>query len=187
MKKLVLSLSVLAAACGTEPVRETAGGGGSAAAGGGSATGGGYAAGGGHAATGGGTAATGGGSGTGGGMATTTPSFNIIYNNIIAQRCAPCHTTPTGIGVTQGHLDMTSGPVAYQSLVNTATNGIACAGHGTRVIPGNPQQSIMYLKVDLTDAAPCGSKMPLGLAPLSAAEVGQIHDWIMGGAPAGTF
>jgi hypothetical protein len=180
MKKLVLSLTVLAAAaCGTSPVNTAAGGGGVEAAGGGSAAGGGYAAGGGIAATGGGSAA-------GGGAASGTPTFATIYSSIITVKCAPCHTTPTGIGVQLGHLDMTTQGAAYTNLVNAATAGQSCAGHGTRVIPGNPQMSIMYLKIDLTDPAPCGAKMPFGLPPLPQSDVTMIHDWIQGGAPSGT-
>jgi hypothetical protein len=122
------------------------------------------------------------GGGAGGGGAVAAPSFATIYSTIITQRCAPCHTTSTGIGVTQGHLDMTSEPTAFSNLVNAPTAGISCGGVGTRVVPGMPDSSIMYLKVSLDDPAPCGAKMPFGLPPLSQEQVDMIKAWITAGA-----
>jgi hypothetical protein len=109
------------------------------------------------------------------------PTFTQVYA-IISSKCTPCHTTSTGIGVTMGHLDMTSQAAAFMNLVNTPTAGISCAGKGTRVTPGMPDASIMYLKISLDDPTPCGSKMPLGLPPLSQTEANTIESWIMGGA-----
>jgi len=114
---------------------------------------------------------------------TAAPTFTQIYNNIIVQRCTPCHTTAGGIGVTMGHLDMTSQAAAFANLVGVAAAGVACAGHGTRVTPGNQETSIMYLKISLDDPAPCGSKMPLGLPALSKDEADAIENWIKSGAP----
>lgn len=122
------------------------------------------------------------GGGAGGGGAVAAPSFATVYSSIIAVRCSPCHTTPTGIGVTQGHLDMTSEPTAFSNLVNAPGAGIACGGMGTRVVPGNPRASLMFLKIDLTDPAPCGAKMPFGLPPLAQSEIDMIGAWITAGA-----
>ena len=41
----------------------------------------------------------------------------------------------------------------------------------------------MYLKVNLDDPPPCGSKMPLGLPPLSRDQTDMIQAWIAAGAP----
>jgi hypothetical protein len=108
-------------------------------------------------------------------------TFTQVYA-IITSRCSPCHTTATGIGVMQGHLDMTTQAMAFMNLVNTPAAGIACTGKGPRVTPGMPDQSVMYLKISLDDPAPCGAKMPFGRAPLPQAEADAIESWIMAGA-----
>jgi hypothetical protein len=110
------------------------------------------------------------------------PTFGNVYTSVIARRCTPCHTVPGEIGITDGKLDMTSQAAAYADLVGTEAAGVSCGGKGLRVAPGSPTDSIMYLKTDLTDPAPCGSKMPLGGPPLSAADVALIQAWISAGA-----
>jgi hypothetical protein len=113
--------------------------------------------------------------------AAAAPTFTQVYA-IIISKCTPCHTTATGIGISLGHLDMTTQANAYMNLVNTAAMGTQCGGKGTRVTPGNEMTSIMYLKVSLDDPTPCGSKMPLGLPPLSQDETDTIENWIKAGA-----
>jgi hypothetical protein len=112
----------------------------------------------------------------------TAPSFAQLYTTIISTKCAPCHTTPGGIGITNGKLDMTTQAAAYTNLVNVAAAGTPCVGMGTRVIPGMGPQSLLYLKVSTDDPVPCGSKMPLGGA-LTAPEAELIEEWIDSGAP----
>lgn len=112
----------------------------------------------------------------------TPATFSQIYSSIIANRCAPCHTTPTGIGVVNGHLDMTSASTAYSNLVGTPAAGIACGGQGTRVVAGEPDSSIMYLKVSLDDPSPCGLKMPAAGGPLTQDQANMIESWIKAGA-----
>jgi hypothetical protein len=118
------------------------------------------------------------------GAGTDAPAstFTQVYTMVIAQRCMPCHTTATGIGVLMGHLDMTSRATALMNLVNVPASGTACTGKGMRVVPGMPDSSIMYLKISLDDPAPCGSKMPLGRDPLPKAEADMIEGWIVAGA-----
>jgi hypothetical protein len=118
--------------------------------------------------------------GAGDGVAAAT--FTQVYTTVIATRCMPCHTTANGIGVMNGHLDMTSQATAFANLVNVPAAGVACAGKGTRVVPGMPDSSVLYLKISLDDPAPCGAKMPLGLPALPQAEADMIESWIMGGA-----
>jgi len=118
----------------------------------------------------------------GGGDGGAAPTFTQVYTTVIEQRCMPCHTTAAGIGVTMGHLDMTTQAAAFMNLVNAPAAGIACSGKGTRVVPGKQDESIMYLKVSLDDPTPCGAKMPLGLPALSQAETDLIENWIKGGA-----
>src|SRR5215831_17690505 len=97
-------------------------------------------------------------------------TFTQVYTTVITNRCTPCHTTANGIGIQQGHLDMTTQAAAYANLVNVPAAGIACGGRGIRVVPGMPDSSIMYLKISLDDPTPCGGKMPLGGPPLTKAQ-----------------
>jgi len=72
--------------------------------------------------------------------------------------------------------------------------GPSCSEMGTRVIPGQPDQSILYLKISQTQP-PCGVQMPADPAALSAMATAVfsgtalpddqqqlIHDWILDGA-----
>jgi uncharacterized membrane protein YgcG len=135
----------------------------------------------------GGSGGAGGGGGTAGGDAASgevapAATFTDVYNMVIAARCTPCHTTASGTGVSMGHLDMTSKAAAFMNLVNVAAAGTLCAGKGTRVKPGAPDDSIMYLKVSLDDPTPCGSKMPMTGGALTQDQADMIESWIMAGA-----
>jgi hypothetical protein len=114
--------------------------------------------------------------------AAATVTFTQVYTTVITQFCSPCHTMAGGIGITTGNLDMTTQAKAFANLVNVPASGASCAGKGPRVVPGSPPTSVLFVKVDLTDPAPCGSKMPLGLPPLSQANVDLIGAWITAGA-----
>jgi len=86
-------------------------------------------------------------------------------------------------GGTADYLELTSESVGYSSLVDAVASGPMCAASGLkRVDPFHPETSLVYLKVR---SPPCGSKMPLGLAPLAAADIDQIRRWITCGAPNG--
>jgi len=110
---------------------------------------------------------------------TYAPTFTAVYGEIISPVCAGlfCH----GAGDT-GNLSMTTQPVAYSSLVGVAAHGPYCADAGLlRVDPGDPDASLLYLKVT---NPPCGAKMPPGYFPyLDARETAQISEWISLGAP----
>jgi hypothetical protein len=108
-------------------------------------------------------------------------TFTMVYGDIIMPICVQCHN-PNGIGVSMGHLDMSTKAAAFTDLVNVEAMGIACGGMGTRIVPGNADNSILYKKVDPAQGSPCGSKMPLGLTPLTTAQADEIESWINGGA-----
>jgi|SRR5579872_243745 len=112
---------------------------------------------------------------------TTATTWTQVYADVISSKCATCHGG-TGEGFTLGKLDMSSQATAYTNLVGVAAAGSSCMGTGTRVTPGMPNSSIMYLKVSLDDMAPCGSKMPFGGPMLAQSEVDEIKGWITGGA-----
>jgi hypothetical protein len=113
--------------------------------------------------------------------AAAASTFTQVYGDIISPICVQCHN-PQGIGVTMGKLDMSTKAAAFNDLVGVSAMGIACGGMGTRVVAGNAGNSIMFKKVDPGQPAPCGAKMPLGLAPLSAAQTNEIESWINAGA-----
>jgi hypothetical protein len=113
--------------------------------------------------------------------APTGSTFTEVYTDIISPICVQCHN-PQGIGVSSGHLDMSTKAVAFADLVGVAAMGSACGGMGTRVVAGSASKSILFEKVDPGTPAPCGSKMPLGLNPLTTAQAGEIESWINAGA-----
>jgi hypothetical protein len=113
--------------------------------------------------------------------AAAAATFTEVYADIISPICVQCHN-PNGIGVTLGHLDMSTKATAFADLVGVAAMGSACGGMGTRVVAGNANNSILFKKVDPTQGSPCGSKMPLGLTPLTEAQAGEIEGWINAGA-----
>jgi hypothetical protein len=108
-------------------------------------------------------------------------TFSQVYGDIISPICVQCHN-PNGIGVSMGHLDMSTKDKAFMDLVGVSAMGIACGGMGTRVVAGNAGMSILFEKVDPGTPAPCGAKMPLGLTPLTTAQADEIQSWINGGA-----
>jgi hypothetical protein len=56
-------------------------------------------------------------------------------------------------------LEMSSQVRAYWSLVNQPCIGTSCNQMGTRVVPGDPGSSMLFLKVSEA-APPCPSQMP---------------------------
>ena len=130
-----------------------------------------------------------GGAGTGG-MASTgplEPKFSVIYEKVIPKCGGPfCHTGSAG-----GNLTMDTKDNAYKNLVGiaamgmnlpNATNPMNCKDSGlTRVVAGDPEMSLLYIKVRLDKDVPCGSRMPTG-GMLTQVEVDAIKDWITAGA-----
>jgi hypothetical protein len=112
----------------------------------------------------------------------TAPSWTTVYTEVITPRCLPCHADATQIGITLGQLDMSSQATAFNNLVNKAATGPACSSAGIRVVPGSPDTSVLYLKVDPEEPTPCGAKMPF-TGTISEEEVEMIEAWIEGGAP----
>jgi hypothetical protein len=127
-------------------------------------------------------------------------TFESFYSGVIlSYNCQKCHV-PGGIGMTEGHLDMSSPAAAYMNLVNQAaqgdvkgSTGVTCVSTGLkRVDPGNATDSLIVQKTSgaLFDVVkpPCGSEMPLGCPTkfgcLGGHDVKTMSDWINAGAPA---
>lgn len=108
----------------------------------------------------------------------TSSSFGSI-EQLLAARCAVpgCH----GDTGTQSAGLVLSASVAYRNIVN-----VPSTQDSTRklVNPGLPDLSYLLCKVDSACSQIVGSHMPLG-APLSAADIATIRNWILDGATGG--
>ncbi len=97
-----------------------------------------------------------------------------IFNEAISSegRCTSCHNG----GQLDGNLDLTDqGIDAIYKIV------------GTYVIPGDPQLSELFHKLNCSDPATGGTRMPAAApgipgVPLTAAQQALIYDWIAQGA-----
>ncbi len=100
------------------------------------------------------------------------PTFASIQQNVFTPICTTCHagaSAPLGL-----RLDEAS---SYAALVNAASVEVPVL---RRVLPGDPDAS--YLIQKLEGRAAVGSTMPLGQAPLPAATIAVIRQWIAQGA-----
>lgn len=106
--------------------------------------------------------------------------FAQIQNTIFNPSClgAGCHNAQ----FRAGNLNLTAG-ASYDQLVNQPPdNPTALAGGLLRVEPFSPANSFLVVKLCCPGPGE-GSRMPRDAAPLSAAEMQQIEDWILAGAP----
>ena len=104
-----------------------------------------------------------------------------IQKKIFDSTCATafCH----GTGAASGGLDLSDG-AAYANLVGVlATNEAAKAANLQRVLPNDPADSFLLLKLEGTLAAGEGVPMPLVGGPLPASAIDTIRRWIAAGAP----
>jgi hypothetical protein len=123
-------------------------------------------------------------------------SFTTVYDTAIGPSCTNAYCHYPGIGLRQGSLDMSSRVIAYWNLVDQPCQGFACASQGTRVIPGVPEASILFLKVSQSQP-PCGVRMPASVeaskipggspmfsgTALTGEQQDLIETWISDGAP----
>jgi hypothetical protein len=129
-----------------------------------------------------GTGAAGSGGAAGGGAAgASEPSFTALYNKELGACQNPsCHSSDDP--AVRLAVDMRTRDSAYKSLVNQMGTG-ACAGKGVLVMPGSPEMSLMYLKLNIEGAPrqPCGGPMPPG-GTFNTKMGDAIKAWIMAGA-----
>lgn len=94
------------------------------------------------------------------------PTFEKDVQPIIGKYCLPCH------------LDDTENPsgLALDTFGSMREGG----ENGDPVVPGNPDESILYLK--LQDPPPFGKLMPRNRKSLSDQELKLIETWIRTGA-----
>jgi hypothetical protein len=139
------------------------------------------------------------------GCGSNTPSsansFTKVYTEVIQPKCSNDFCHYNGVDIRFGALDLSSQVRAYWSLVNMPCMGSSCST-GMRVVPWNPDASVLYLKLLADDQVPaglsrCGTQMPAdkdgyttngaGVETFSgpslpADEQQLIYDWIQEGA-----
>lgn len=113
--------------------------------------------------------------GTGGGGTTDTVRFSTqiqpIFENT-AYGCVGCHGG-------SGNLFLTAGQ-SYTNLVNVDQQASSSCAGKKRVLPGNANESVLYLRVS---GSTCGDRMPKGAPnPISLTDRNLIRDWINQGA-----
>jgi hypothetical protein len=106
-----------------------------------------------------------------------SPTWAYIYPAIIRPSCAAiatCHGTGAS-----GDLDLTEPEAARLALVGVES---VLPGCGTRVVPGDPAMSFLIEKFEGTQAATCGSQMPISTITLTTEQIDLFRTWIMNGA-----
>ncbi|AKF07966.1 hypothetical protein DB32_005115 [Sandaracinus amylolyticus] len=88
--------------------------------------------------------------------------------------CTSCHSGGGRAGLTLSGSDED----VYAELVDEERTHDSCNEHDVRVVPNDPESSVLYLRTHGTD---CGSTMPA-----NATQRQLIEDWINAGAPGPT-
>jgi hypothetical protein len=92
--------------------------------------------------------------------------FSKDVSPLLNANCVGCHNAATKMG-----------GLLLDSYESMNKGGL----HGSVVLPGRAAESRLYLRITGQEKP----QMPLGMKPLSAAEIETIKKWIDGGAPAG--
>jgi hypothetical protein len=105
------------------------------------------------------------------------PTFTQVRTEVVNNDCSGpfCHSATVG-GFMLGAPD-----ALYKELVGPKATGGKCGTSGLdRVVPGDPDHSLLYLK--LKGNPPCGDAMPSNNGPLDPAKVEMVRAWIAAGA-----
>jgi hypothetical protein len=117
------------------------------------------------------------------GGATSDASTQLTYTYpigpLLKLRCGGCHF---GTEVQAGFSISYANVLAHVSAANS--NCPSLDASKARVVPGKPENSLIYIKTNITANPPggCGGHMPYQGTSLSADQYQQIHDWIIQGA-----
>lgn len=114
----------------------------------------------------------------------TAARFSTIQSNILQPKCSGCHSTTTtnkwAYSANQATLWTTmTGTVTYAT---TPTSPRAYYGQA-RVVPGDPEKSVLYIKVASSSFSVPDYGNPMPGAALTASEIDLIRNWILAGAP----
>jgi hypothetical protein len=128
------------------------------------------------------TAGCGGGGGSDGSVTVpVTSTFERLQEEVFDVSCSAdsCHSSVGRAGdlvLEPGH--------SWDYLVGEPPSNAVAAAHGwLRVMPGEPDQSFLVMKLADTLAAGEGVFMPYGAAPLTSETVEVVRAWVAAGAP----
>ncbi len=107
-------------------------------------------------------------------------TFVADVQPILNERCINCHA-PGGFAQMVGIPWDFREDTAFDDLVNRVSSQDA---DFTLVVPGDPDSSLMFLKIS-SESPPVGGMMPLGGPPLTDGEVQLIRAWVEQGAVKG--
>jgi hypothetical protein len=111
------------------------------------------------------------------------PTFTNVYNALFSVSgiggCFGCHGGLANPALNGNFAMLSDQATTYKALVSATSSQESVCKDMTRVTPGDPMKSLLYLK--LSSMQTCGMPMPPG-TPLSAEIVSMIRDWIMAGA-----
>jgi hypothetical protein len=116
------------------------------------------------------------------------PTFEQIYNNILASPVYSCTPACHGTGVAMGNFDIGTIDTAYTVLLGANGQGGATTCPGVvpvYVKPNDPGASYLVAKLGgggTLCPAPNNALMPLGSSGISAADLDLLRQWIMAGA-----
>jgi hypothetical protein len=127
--------------------------------------------------------------GADGGVVVTPPVMNPSYAKdiapIIANRCAPCHTTDAKAGFNWTYDNLVTNTTVTNATTSKCTYLIQPA---RRVIPGDADHSLLWTKLTLDETQAtvhnCGEPMPLPTSgkTVPTSELDTIYRWIQQGA-----
>lgn len=98
-----------------------------------------------------------------------------IFEDDLLQ-CTSCHGTSAQLALDRGE-------ATHEELFCVDTQGSVPQPSGKRVVPGDPMESWLYLRVACDDPNDFGFRMPRNGQILTSSELRIIYDWIMQGAP----
>ncbi|APR78279.1 Hypothetical protein A7982_03626 [Minicystis rosea] len=104
------------------------------------------------------------------------PTFADVFEKVFKPANCTNGSCHYGAG-----FSLTSKENAIAALVGTAASGPGCPDID-RVTPGDPEHSLLYLKVSMA-TPPCGNRMPPSDTHLDASQIELIRAWIEAGAP----
>lgn len=107
-------------------------------------------------------------------------SFSVVQREVFQRSCldAGCHNSTDRAE----NLNLEAG-FSYANLIDVAANNVAARAAGwLRVVPNDPEASLLLLKL-LNPPSQFGTRMPQGKPALSGAEIELVRAWIAEGAP----
>jgi len=105
------------------------------------------------------------------------PSATFEKLELVLANCVYCHNDSSK-RIDLQYTDL------HAKLVNAvAEKSPAACPTRILVVPGDPMNSLLYLKVSGTMASTCGARMPFNKPMVTAMELKIVYDWIAAGAP----